>query len=299
MKKLYKELAVVLGIFLAVIYFIEWRLKDIKAPVDTILALPAGNPSATILIVGNSHTGALEEASDSAFLKSSVNLSLANLELGDRLKVITYAINNGNFKMLILGMDADQIGHAYSSSIYDLQLSRYGFKLNDNTVGNSVLAHLNSFRLRLSIADLIKGLLKGKWNDNTKMNFIPFTNKERNDPEACKKRAQEHSVYAYKKANNKKNLEALQQIMDLCKGHNVKLYLLQTPKSECYSVAYSNADIQAASLQIDSIAAKNNDVFLNYFNNTQFNDLDFADYDHLNKAGGNKLIAMIKKELNN
>lgn len=299
MKKLYKELAIVLIIFLAAVSFIEWRLKDINAPIDTILALPAKNPSATILIVGNSHTGALEETSDSAFIKSSVNLSLANLELNDRLKVIAYSLRKSNIKTLILGMDVDQIGHVYSSSAYDLQLKRYGFELNDNTIGNRVLAQLNSFRLHLGISDLIKNLAKGKQSGIEKMNFIPFSNKERNDKEACEKRAQEHSLYMYKASNSKRNLEIVQEIINICKEKNVALYLLQTPKPECYSTTYNNAAMKEATLQVDSIAQRNHVSFLNYFNNPAFTDTDFADYDHLGKAGSDKLIGMIKKDLKN
>lgn len=297
MKKLYKELFFVIGIFLMIVSLIEWRLSDFKAPIDKLFATQKKNATANILIVGNSHTGALQETTDSFFIKNSNNLSLANLELMDRYKVIKYCIENGRIDKIILGLDADQIGHQVSSTNYDMQMSRYGIEMYNNTAGNKLLSKLNSFRLHLNIKDLCKNVLSGKDTDTAKINFIPFTNKKKNDMEACVKRAQEHAIYIYQTKNIKENMQILQDIIDLCKTNKVQLFFLQTPKPACYTAAFSTAQMQAATTAIDSVANENGVKYLNYLHNTLFNENDFVDFDHLGANGSNKLIELLKKEL--
>ena len=298
MKQLYKELIILLIAFFAFVFFVEWRVKDVKAPIDRLFLQQPQKPLASVLIIGNSHTGVLNEVSDTEFLQKSINMSLSNLELEDRYKVLQNILKGTNIKTVILAMDPDQLGHNLSTNSYDAQLYKYGFALHYSTFGNRILSNLNFFRLRLNVNDLIKTLVKGANDDTAKINFIPFTNKERNDQEACKKRAQEHSVYNYKIDNNIKNLVFLQKIIDVCKEKKIQLLLLQTPKPECYSEIYLNEKMIAATEKIDSIAKKNQIRYLNYFNNPNFPDSDFADYDHLNQIGSNKLLTLLKDQIN-
>jgi hypothetical protein len=297
MKKLYKEIAIVLIVFFTIISFIEWRLSNFKAPIDKLFAIHQNNKNASVLVVGNSHTGALIETTDSVFNQQSNNLSLANLELNDRYKVMQYCLPNSNIKKVILGLDVDQIGHNISSVNYDMQMNKYGLKMYHQSTGNNVLAKLNSFRLHLNIKDLIKNIISGVDNDTAKMNFIPFTNKKRNDMEACNKRAQEHSVYQYQQKNIEENLKILINIIALCKKNNASLYFLQTPKPACYSSNYLNAKMLAATATVDSLSQKNNIPFINFMNSPLFDDNDFADFDHLNKSGSNKLIGILQQQL--
>ncbi len=297
MKKLFKELFIVIGIFLMIVSLMEWRLNDFKAPIDKLFATQKKNTAANILIVGNSHTGALQETTDSFFIKNSNNLSLANLELMDRYKVMKYCIQNGHIDKIILGLDADQIGHQISSTNYDMQMNRYGIEMYNNTAGNKMLSKLNSFRLHLNIKDLCKNLISGKDKDTSKINFIPFTNKKKSDNEACVKRAQEHSIYIYQVKNINENVTILQNIIDLCKTNKVQLFFLQTPKPSCYTNAFSSAQMQIATATIDSLANKNAVKYLNYLHNASFEENDFVDFDHLGANGSNKLIELVKKEL--
>ncbi len=297
MKKLFKELFIVIGIFLIIVSLIEWRLSDFKAPIDKLFITQKKNAAANILIVGNSHTGALQETTDNFFIKHSNNLSLANLELMDRYKVIKYCIQNGHIDKIILGLDADQIGHKISYTNYDMQMSRYGIEMYNNTAGNKMLSKLNSFRLHLNIKDLCKNLISGKDTDTSKINFIPFTNKKKSDNEACVKRAQDHSIYIYQAKNRNENVTILQNIIDICKTNKVELFFLQTPKPACYTDAFSNTQMHAATAIIDSLANKNGVKYLNYLHNTLFEENDFVDFDHLGANGSNKLIELIKKEL--
>ncbi len=297
MKKLFKELFIVSGVFLLIVTLIEWRLGDFKAPIDKLFARQKKNSEASILIVGNSHTGALQETTDSVFIKNSNNLSLANLELMDRYKVIKYCLQHSKISKVILGLDADQIGHNVSATNYDMQMSRYGMPMYHNTIGNRLLSKLNSFRLHLNIKELFKNLWSGRDTDTAKINFIPFTNKKRNDVAACIKRAQEHSVYIYDSKNIVENLRIIQDIIDLCKANKIQLYFLQTPKPACYTNAYSNTQMHSAIATIDSLASANNLRYLNYLNNGSFEEDDFVDFDHLGAKGSNKLIEMVKREL--
>lgn len=298
MKKLYKELFILAAAFCAFVFYVEWLLKDVKAPIDHLLTEQSQKPSASVLITGNSHTGVLTDAYDTAFLKSSINISLSNLEMEDRYKVLQKCINGDKISTVILGMDPDQLGHPVSSSTYDMQLHRYGFALHNNTLSNRFMSRLNFFRLHLNVNELIKTLRTGEKGDTQKINFIPFTNKARNDTEACKKRAQEHSVFTYKKENNNSNLRCIQKIIDFCKQKNIQLLFLQTPKPACYSQIYFNENMRAATKLIDSIAVRNDVLYLNYLNNNLFTDNDFTDYDHLSPAGSDKLFLLLRDHIN-
>ena len=297
MKKLYLELFIFLLALCTFIFFIEWQVKDVKAPIDRLLLQSSEKPSAKWLIIGNSHTGVLSDVNDTAFLNTIINVSLADLELADRYKVLQNCLKGTNIKTVILGMDADQLGHDFSSSDYDRQLYKYGFDLHENKLGNHILARLNFFRLHLSVSDLVKLIADRDKIDTAKTNFIPFSNKARNDLKACRKRAEKHSIFSYKKEHNKKNLQYLQQIIDLCKGKKINIFLLQTPKTACYSNIYDTEKMKVASELIDSSALKNNVQFLNYFNSPYFSDSDFADFDHLNEQGSLKLLSMLKSKI--
>lgn len=298
MKQLYKELFILLFAFFAFVFFVEWRVKDVNAPLDRLFLQQSQKPLASVLIIGNSHTGVLNDVSDTVFLQNSINMSLSNLELEDRYKVLQYILKGTNIKTVILAMDPDQLGHNLSTNSYDAQLHKYGFALHYNSFGNRILSNLNFFRLRLNVNDLIKTLVKGANDDTVKINFIPFTNKKRGDKEACKKRAQEHSLYNYKTDNNIKNLVFLKKIIDVCKEKKIQLLLLQTPTPVCYSEIYYNDNMKVATKKIDSIANENKIVYLNYFHNPNFTDSDFADYDHLNQNGSDKLLNLLKDQIN-
>ena len=297
MKKLCKEIFILLGTFLIFVVFIEFRLRNVQSPIDTLLSKQSENYSADIVVIGNSHTGVLIDAEDSVFTKQSLNFSLSNLELDDRYKVLKLAVKTGYIKTVILGMDADQLGHVSSSNIYDMQLKKYGMPLSANSLGNRVLSNLNFFRLHLGFKELLQAIVGGANRENFTVNFIPFTNKQKNDTNACLKRAQEHSLYGFKNENVINNLSILQRIINLCKEKNIQLLLLQTPKSACYSSGYSNTNIQTALLKIDSVSSIHKVRFLNYFDNQMFTEDDFTDYDHLNKKGSNKLVNMIKRDI--
>lgn len=300
MKKIFFELCILFTIFILIISIIEWRLKHINGQVDILLSKT--NNKNKILIIGNSHTGALNAYTDSSEINNSIlNLSMANLELQDRFKLLQYAINNNKqINTIILGLDADQIGHNTTSTNYDRQLKRYGFELNDNSLGNNLISHLNFFRLQLPLTNLISTLFFGYNKETFQNNFIPFTNKKFSDVEACKKRAQEHSIYTFNKININSNVTILNKIIQFCNTNKVKLYFIQTPKSFCYSSAYNNNNnMQQVTKYIDSLALNNSVLFLNYLNNPIFLDTDFADFDHLNSNGTNKLLNIIFKKIIN
>ena len=299
MKRLFKEIVIVLGIFVLIVFCAEWRLRGVEAPIDYLFETinNSENRDKDVVIIGNSHTGALLFTTDSVFLSRSINLSMPNLELLDRLKVLQYTLENIRVKKVILGLDADQIGHIISSASYDMQMNKYGLPMHNNSVGNRVISHLNSFRLKLNIKELAKTLLNGKPQKQEALNFIPFTDKKKSDLEACEKRALEHGLYSYQSSLVDENLSILVRIVELCKSRNVGLYLLQTPKTTCYTNTFNNEKMVAASRIIDSFALQNNTPFYNYLAVPIFSDEDFKDFDHLNKQGANKLINLLKRQI--
>lgn len=294
MKKLFKEIGIAMGIFVLIAGSIEWRLTGINTPIDNIFVTVNGSKTKSIAIIGNSHTGALLSTTDTDFLNKSINLSLPNLELIDRLKVLQYTLSHSAVSTVVLGLDVDQVGHIVSSNNYDMQMNRYGLPMHYNSIGNRVISNFNSFRLRLNIKDLLINLRRGKVDSIPKINFIPFTSKKKSDMEACEKRAKEHSTYIFQAKLMSENLLALNQIVELCKSKNVKLYLLQTPKTNCYTSSFLNDNMKQATNSIDSLARKNGLVFHNFLGNLSFDDNYFEDFDHLNEKGANKLIDQLK-----
>lgn len=294
MKNLFKELFIVMFLFVIIVSFAEYRLQKISAPIDKMLTLLKVKDKAKILIVGNSHTGAISVSDDTTYLDNTLNLSLAYLELEDRYKILKYCLDRKHFKTILLSTDADQLGHKASSNNYDMQFYKYGFRLYNNSLANRLMSSLNSFRLQLGAGELIKKIfINDTDTTNYKMNFIPLSNKSKSDIAACTLRAKEHSIFLFKKEMIPENLEILQKIIDLCKSKNSELYLIQTPKSKCYTDVYMNKQISITNESIDSLARKNNIRFLNYLGNNFFKDDDFADFDHLNNKGSSKLVNLI------
>ncbi len=299
MKRLFKELGIAFAVLALIVFLVEWRLSEVEAPIDYLFETISKSRDKDVVIIGNSHTGALLFTTDSLFLSTSINLSLPNLELIDRLKVLQYTLENVKIKKVILGLDADQIGHIVSSSNYDIQMNKYGLPMHNNTIGNKVSSHLNSFRLKLNIKELTVVLLNGRPKSQETMNFIPFTDKKIPDLEACKKRALEHGLYNYQPSLVEENLSTLQAIVALCKSKNVNLYLLQTPKTVCYTTTFKSEKMIKAANTIDSFALRNNIPYYNYLGAPLFSDEDFKDFDHLNTQGANKLIYLLKNKIFN
>ena len=294
MKNLFKELFIVMFLFVIIVSFVEYRLQKISAPIDKVLTLLNIKDSAEILIVGNSHTGAISVSDDTTFLNNTLNLSLAYLELEDRYKLMKYCLDQKHFKTILLSTDADQLGHKASSNNYDRQFYKYGFSLYNNSLANRLMASLNFFRLQMGAGELIKSIFINETDTaNYKFNFIPLSNKSKNDYAACTLRAKEHSLFLFKKEMITENLQILQKIIDLCKSKNSKLYLIQTPKSKCYTNVYMNQQMFILNGRIDSLAKKNYIQFLNYLGNNTFIDEDFADFDHVNNKGSRKLVNLI------
>lgn len=87
-----------------------------------------------------------------------------------------------------------------------------------------------------------------------------------------------------------RNKEKINLIIEDCKLHNVKLILLNTPKTKDYFSRLNNTQLKIVTNFADSLQQSNSNViYVNWQKNKDFDLNDFNDADHLNTAGATKL----------
>ena len=92
----------------------------------------------------------------------------------------------------------------------------------------------------------------------------------------------------------KENLEFLNRIMELCQGYGVKVLLVTLPAHKSYrdNLAKDQLDMVVSAGE-NMMNTFDNCVYLNVFEDENFNDSDFFDADHLNTNGAKKLSILV------
>ena len=280
------------------VYFIDLVYKPIPTYCDNLIANYVKIKESTqAIIIGNSHLGALRSENIGSI--KPYNFSMAGLELSEQYIFLKEAIRHKStaLKYVFLGMDYDQIGHLLKNPSITNQLIPYS---EDNgTISNTlknIICPSNFFRHNQDIVIVKKHYTNTLILNDTNILTVDF--KKEFDINLCKKRAIELSSLKFFKKNIADNYLILSQIRDLLDKNSIKLILLNTPKSKCFTDEYLK-NIEANTIkELKEELAKRNFRYLDLFNDSDFNDKDFVDYDHLNKSGVLKFNAKISKKIN-
>ncbi len=297
MKKLFIELLLVIFSGIGLICLFELLYENYKSPVDyKIEKIEKNKNEITGIIIGNSHMEAI--GNPKIFDNDSyvINLSMGGQDLYHMLLYIEKCVPGiPKLKYVLLGLDYELIGYnftaenqAWKDRLY------YSFNKNiyDKSLPNVIMAHLNFFKANRDLAYLFSA------SENTEEDkkFIPpGINKKTEN--GCKKRALEHSLYKFKPDLIAENIGYLEKIAATCKNNNVKLILVNSPKTDCYTSHYRIGVINRAQMEYQKFCLKNQLIFIDLFNSEMFTDADFIDYDHLNDRGTKKLVEQIRNSV--
>lgn len=302
-----KFIFLVLAICAASIAVLEFTYRNYSTQADRVFK-PYYAKANTVqtLYIGNSHIGVFGEIFPKE-IKEVGNMSLGGQDIFRMYTVIkTVLPKSPALKKIYLGLDYDLIGYNQTKSgqeYINREYFQYTDTLYNNTMTNRAMSMSNFFRANRDIAYLFK---REKQEDKP-VNFIPVASTpaatssgtaskattevatplphKTIDPFLCRKRAEEHTLLKFKKQNIDENLDYLQRIVALCKQQNVELILFNPPKTECYK-GYSNKEVVInAKHIIDSFSVANKVPYLDFYNDSTFNDDMFVDYDHLNATG--------------
>ncbi len=268
------------------------------------------------IYIGNSHIGVFNGIFPQG-VKEVGNLSLGGQDVFRMYTAIKTVIpKSPALKKIYLGLDYDLIGYNQTKSgqeYIDREYYEFTGELYNNTLTNRLMSRSIFFRSNRDIAYLFK---RNK-GEKEELNFIPVANKPVEEekkvvdqatnnrlvdtsatlktetllshktfnPFMCRKRAEEHSLLKFKQKNIPENLEYLNRIVQLCKQHNIELVFFDPPKTECYKSGCSKTNVELAKHTIDSFATANKIPYVDFYNDTTFNNDMFVDYDHLNLVG--------------
>lgn len=299
-----------MAICVATILLLEYVYRNYSTQADRVFA-PYYQKAKTVetIYIGNSHIGVFNDLFPSE-TKNVGNMSLGGQDIFRMYTVLKTIIpKSPKLKKIYMGLDYDLIGYNQTKSgqeYIDREYFKYTGELYDTSVTNRAMSRLNFFRANRDISYLWK---RDK-QENKPINFIPVANNnaatadkvvalvdstqaqapqaiphKQHDPFMCRKRAEEHSLLKFKQKYIAENLQFLKKLVMLCNEHNIELVLFDPPKTACYKSYCNKENIANAKHLIDSFALANKIPYLDFYDDTAFNDDMFVDYDHLNPIG--------------
>lgn len=273
---------------------LEWRYKNyVTVPDILYYKLEEDGSKYTHLYIGNSHIGAFHAYNPDSNAKVR-NLSLQGQDLfKEWVALKKWLPKMPNVKTVVLGLDYEIIGQNQTLSgeeFLDRQFFRYTDTLYRYSFSNVMMAKSSFFRSNRDIKYLFSN--GDNMGDPSKMdlNFIPVESRKKVTDAECRKRALEHSLIKFKKAVIPENEVYLERIISLCKERNVKLLVINTPKSECYKGYLYRENSNYAKQQIDSVLSANGIHYYDFDGDPMFAPDDYADYDHITYDASKKLL---------
>jgi hypothetical protein len=307
-----------------IIALLEYAYRNYSTEADRVFKpyYAKANTVETIYI-GNSHIGVFNELYTKD-VKEVGNMSLGGQDIFRMYTVLSTIVpTSPALKKVYMGLDYDLLGYNQTKSgqeYIDRQYYQYTDTLYNNTMTNRAMSSSHFFRSNRDIAYLFKK------HDAVKedLNFIPVASQPTpaasstsadttkvaevakteapalphkvHDPFMCRKRAEEHTLLKFKQKNIAENLAYLNEIVKICKQHNVQLIWFDPPKTECYRGYSNKVVVEKARATIDSFAHAQNIPYLDFYSDSTFNDDLFVDYDHLNLTGVKMLDEKLKAQ---
>jgi len=255
-----------------------------RTPVDAVLGpIAAGSEPFTLLILGNSHAGALGQAGlrpDDV----TANASLGGQDLYRGAHILRSLLPRlPHLREVLVSVDYDAIGYnlsEFGQNWQDPQYAQYTGRLYHDGVLARWLASSAFFRVNRDL---------GALRSVPPPPVLPFDSSA--TPEGCRERAREHSEVKFRSDLIAENQGFLREIVDLCRVWLLDLHVVNLPKASCYVESYAPRTRAAGSAAIRSALAGREDLFYDYFADPRFGSGDFLDYDHLSPTGARKVLA--------
>ena len=244
----------------------------------------------TLLIVGNSHTGAL------GTLPLRDDDITYNASVGGQDVYRSYLLLRAFMPMLprlrevIVALDYDAVGYNFSVFNQDWQDRQYfpytGELYHDGTV-QRLMAKSAFFRANRDLGVLLSS---GSSSARASNPILPVTARATSGPGGCRERAKEHSEVKFREGLIDENVDYLRKIAALGVHYKVGVHFLNTPKSDCYRANYSGATRRRGGVANARVLGARRDGFYDYFDEGAFAPDDFVDDDHLSPAGAGKVM---------
>lgn len=272
--------------------FLEKAFEGYKTPVDYVLGpLKAGDP-VTLLIVGNSHTGALGaerlRADDVTH-----NASVGGQDIyRSYLLLRAFVPKLPRLREVIVALDYDAVGYnisVFNQDWQDRQYYRYTGQLYRDGTLPRLLARSAFFRANRDIGALFS---KPQPEGGRPNPILPVVGGLDSTPEGCRLRAKEHSEVKFDERLIDENIGYLRAIVALGSRRQISIHFLNPPKRDCYRAGYSAATRRDGLKAIGTALGRDGASFHDFFE-ADFSDDDFRDHDHLTPAGSRKLMGQL------
>lgn len=97
----------------------------------------------------------------------------------------------------------------------------------------------------------------------------------------------------------KKNLNALCEMIAICRKNNIKILFITTPTHRSYYKNLNTIQLEKTMQTISYLVKKNSNCsYFNFLQSNLFTNKDFYDADHLNEAGATKLSVYLNQKIN-
>lgn len=268
---------------------LEKAFQDYRTPLDLVLGPLKAADRVTLLIVGNSHTGALGtlplRADDLTY-----NASVGGQDIYRSYLVLrAFLPRLPRLREAVVALDYDAVGYNFSvfnQDWQDRQYYPYTQELYHDGAVQRLLAKSAFFRANRDLRALfVRGAVAPMTNP-----VLPVTGSMTSGPEACRKRAKEHSEVKFREELIGQNADYLQRIVALANHYNIDVHFLNTPKAACYRENYSAVTRQTGEAAIARALGAQKAKFHDYFEEPTLSEDDFLDDDHLSPAGSAKIM---------
>jgi hypothetical protein len=272
------------------VFALEKTFAGRKTPIDFILGPLRAGDQVTLLLIGNSHTGALRTV---ALRDDDVtyNASVGGQDLcRSYLLLRAYLPRLPRLREVVVAADYDAVGYnlsVFNQEWQDRQYYPYTGELYHDGSLQRLLAKSSFFRNNRDLSVVFSHAQPNTRDSNP---ILPADGRVASTPEGCGKRAKEHSEVKFRRSLIVENIDYLQRIVALGLRQNVTIHFLNTPKSDCYRTNYSEATRRIGREAILRALGPRGDEFHDYFDDGRFLGEDFLDDDHLSLLGAQKLM---------
>ena len=139
----------------------------------------------------------------------------------------------------------------------------------------------------------MKGPIESAWSQDGWGLDYNFSSSAENIYSKGKTAAARHQSHTFNKNNIQMNINYLKQIASLCSKNNIKLLIVTTPTYITYRSNLESERLNTMTSIISQISQDNNIKYINFLDDDRFELTDYADADHLNHQGAQKLSKII------
>ena len=251
-----------------------------------------------VIIIGHSHTGALQIAEINGL--RTLNLSYSGMEAQNEYDIVKWLVSQkSSVKYMLIALDYDQLGHMTTNEFLNNMMMPY--KTDDVslfTKFSNLLAGPQYVRHNRDLQMLFDYYLNGP-KSYLDVNVVPVTFTGKDDSVGCDHRATELAVGNTSIENIGKNKKLFSETIKLLKDNNITPVFINTPKPERFNSLYFSKLAPVYISETKKLADSLGVLYLDYSKSRGYSDDDFLDNDHLSKNGCTKIKDSIVTAIRN